>query len=209
MGTHYHHRAISVAYLVLLNHFVKNPSPNTRTKAYLYISKNVTEISIETALKDFIKGSRRVAILGIGNDLRTDDGVGPFIVNSMNIDSPYIMIENVGSVPEGFARPLADFGAERVIMIDAADMRKPPGHLELVTKDRIGGINISTHSMPLSFLMMYLEQETGGQTILLGVQPKSIQFGEGLTPEIQKVADGLILSLERILEQHIRGLEDV
>ena len=165
--------------------------------------------SIVSALKDFIKGAKKIAILGIGNDLRTDDGLGPFIVNSIKIDNPNIMVENVGSVPEGFARPLSEFGAERVIMIDAADMRKPPGHIELVTKDRIGGINISTHSMPLSFLMMYLEQETGGQTILLGVQPKSIQFGEGLNPEIQEVAEKLIMYFEKILEEHIRGLKDV
>lgn len=165
--------------------------------------------SIVSALKEFIKDTRKIAILGIGNDLRTDDGLGPFIVSSIEIDNPNIMIENVGSVPEGFAHPLAEFGAERVIMIDAADMRKSPGHVELVTKDRIGGINISTHSMPLSFLMMYLEQETGGQTILLGVQPKSIEFGEGLNPEIQEVAEKIIMDFEELLQEHIRGLEDV
>ena len=89
-------------------------------------------------------------------------------------------------------------------MIDAADMQKAPGHIELVTKDRIGGINISTHSMPLSFLMMYLEQETGGESILLGVQPKSLQFGEGLTQEIQRVSDNIISSIERLLEGHYK-----
>jgi hydrogenase 3 maturation protease len=169
----------------------------------------VTDESFEEALKDFISDAKRIAILGIGNDLRTDDGLGPFIVNSLCLDDSRIMIENVGSVPEGFAHPLAKFGAERVIMIDAADMQKPPGHIELVTKDRIGGISISTHSMPLSFLMMYLEQETGGKTILLGVQPKSIQFGEGLNPEIKEVAEKIITSLERLLTEHLRGIRDV
>jgi len=38
---------------------------------------------IINALKDFIKGARKIAILGIGNDLRTDDGLGPYIVNSI------------------------------------------------------------------------------------------------------------------------------
>ena len=161
--------------------------------------------NFEDELQDFIRGANKIAILGIGNDLRTDDGLGPYIIENLNIDDPRIMIENVGSVPEGFARNLAEFGAERVIMVDAADMLKPPGHIELVTKDRIGGINISTHSMPLSFLMMYLEQETGGKTILIGIQPKSIQFGEGLTPEIQVVVDNTINTLERILNEYLRG----
>jgi hydrogenase 3 maturation protease len=155
---------------------------------------------VEKELSDFLSGAKKIAVLGIGNDLRTDDGLGPFIVENLGIESPNILVENVGSVPEGFARPLAEFGAERVILIDAADMRKPVGHIEMVTKDRIGGISISTHSMPLSFLMMYLEQETGGQTILLGIQPKSIQFGEGLTQEIQEVVDRVIDTLRNLLK---------
>ncbi len=160
-------------------------------------------------LKEFITGARRVAILGIGNDLRTDDGLGPFIVNSLKTKHPDVFIENVGSVPEAFARPLAEFGAERVIMVDAADMRKPVGHVELVTKDRIGGIAISTHSMPLSFLMQYLEDSTNGKTILIGVQPQNIQFGEGLTPIVDKVARKLISTIDALLEIHLRGDTDV
>ena len=164
----------------------------------------MTDQSFENELKEFIVDTEKIAILGIGNDLRTDDGLGPYIVTSIKFDHPDVMIENVGSVPEGFARPLAEFGAKRIIMIDAADMQKAPGHIELVTKDRIGGINISTHSMPLSFLMMYLEQETGGESILLGVQPKNLQFGEGLTEEIQEVSDNIISSIERLLKEHYK-----
>ncbi len=165
--------------------------------------------NFEDELRNFIAGGNKIAILGIGNDLRSDDGLGLYIIEKLSIEDPRLMVENVGSVPEGFTRPLAEFGADRIIMVDAADMNKPAGHIELVTKDRIGGINISTHSMPLSFLMMYLEQETGGTTILLAIQPKSIQFGEGLTPEIQEVADQTINTLESVLKRHLRGLTDV
>jgi hydrogenase 3 maturation protease len=164
----------------------------------------VTDQSFENELKEFIVDAEKIAILGIGNDLRTDDGLGLYIVNRIKFGHPDVMIENVGSVPEGFAHPLAEFGAKRIIMIDAADMQKAPGHIELVTKDRIGGINISTHSIPLSFLMVFLEQETGGESILLGVQPKSVQFGEGLTQEIQRVSDNIISSIERLLEEHYK-----
>jgi len=166
----------------------------------------VTDIDFEKELAEFIAPAERIAVLGVGNDLRTDDGLGPFIISEMTIKHPNLLIENVGSVPEAFARPLAEFGATRIIMIDAADMRKTPGHIELVTKDRIGGIAISTHRMPLSLLMAYLEQQTGGQSILLGIQPKSVQFGEGLTPELEEVARKIISSLENLLETHLRGL---
>lgn len=165
----------------------------------------MTTDSIEDQLREFIGDARRIAILGIGNSMRTDDGLGPFIVENLQTRHPDVYVENVGSVPEAFARPLAEFGVERVIMIDAADMRKTPGHIELVTKDRIGGIAISTHHMPLSFLMMYLEDSTGAQTVLLGIQPKSIEFGEGFTPEIEEVSRKIIEVIDTLLEQHLRG----
>jgi hydrogenase 3 maturation protease len=94
-------------------------------------------------------------------------------------------------------------------MVDAADMGKPPAHIDLITKERIGGIAISTHSMPLSLLMMYLEQETRGKTVLVGVQPKSIAFGEGLTPEIREVAQKVIRILRRVLQQHLGDSRNV
>ena len=164
---------------------------------------------ITNELAEFIAPAEKIAILGVGNDLRTDDGVGLFVINNLSIKHPNIMIENVGSVPEAFARPLADFGATRIIMIDAADMMKKPGHIELITKDRIGGVVLSTHRMPLSILMTYLEQQTNGETILLGIQPKSVHFGEGLSPEIEDVARKIISSLDILLETHLRGFDDV
>ncbi|MHA1936686.1 MAG: hydrogenase maturation peptidase HycI [Candidatus Thorarchaeota archaeon] len=170
----------------------------------------MTDLKIREKLADFITGANKIAVLGVGNDLRTDDGLGLVIVNGLKqIEGPHLLVENVGSVPEAFASNLADFGAERVIMVDAADMLKPPGHIEIVTKSRIGGITISTHRMPLSLLMQYLEDSTRAQTILIGVQPKNIEFGEGLTPEIKMVTEKIISTLETMLKQHLRGVEDV
>lgn len=169
----------------------------------------MTANTINEELQLFIEGADKIAILGVGNDLRTDDGLGPFVIQSLDVHHPSVMVENVGSVPEAFARPLAEFGAERVILVDAADMRKEPGHIELVTKDRIGGIAISTHRMPLSLLMTYLEQETGAQTILVGVQPQNVAFGEGLTPKIQKVAEELVIVLKQLIRQKSEGANSV
>jgi hydrogenase 3 maturation protease len=96
----------------------------------------VTDLKIKEELANFIVGAKRIAVLGVGNDLRTDDGLGLVIINGLkHMEGPSILIENVGSVPEAFASNLADFGAERVIMVDAADMLKPPGHVELVSSN--------------------------------------------------------------------------
>ena len=181
----------------------------TRTIACSIMESLVIDDKIVQELTKFIAQAKKIAILGVGNDLRTDDGVGLFIINNLSIRHPNLLIENVGSVPEAFARPLADFGATRIILIDAADMNKNPGYIELVTKNQITGIAISTHRMPLSLLMTYLEQQTKGETLLLGIQPKNVQFGEGLSLEIEEAARKIISSLDNLLETHFRGLEDV
>lgn len=158
----------------------------------------MTYDSIKKGLLQFLEGGKKAAILGIGNELRRDDGLGPYIVARLQIDDPDIMIKNVGSVPEAFARPLADFGAEKIILVDAANMRKAVGHIDLVTKNRISGIAISTHSMPLSLLMTYLEERSGAETILLGIQPQDVSFGEGLTSDIKDIADSVIKIIENV-----------
>ncbi|MFX1272294.1 MAG: hydrogenase maturation peptidase HycI [Promethearchaeota archaeon] len=169
----------------------------------------MTDLRIQDDLVKFIADAKKIAVLGVGNDLRSDDGLGLVIVDGLkHMQGPNLLVENVGSVPEAFASNLTDFGAEKVIMVDAADMFRPPGHIELITKDRIGGITISTHRMPLSLLMQYLEDRTGAQTILLGVQPKNIEFGEGLSTEIQTVTEKIISILETMLKQHLRGVKD-
>jgi hydrogenase 3 maturation protease len=181
-----------------------------RTIAYSFVETNVTDLEFQEELDDFIAGASRIAIFGIGNDLRTDDGLGLVIVGGLkHLEGSNLLIENVGSVPEAFASNLTEFGAERVLMVDAADMLKPPGYVELITKDRIGGITLSTHRMPLSLLMQFLEDRTGARCIVLGVQPKSVEFGEGLTPEIHAKAEKIISTLETMLKQHLRGIENV
>ncbi len=169
----------------------------------------MSSTSLEDEITRFIASARRIAILGIGNDLRSDDGVGLYIVSRLEADRSFVMIENVGSVPEAFARPIAEFGSERIILIDAADMGLPPGSVRLVTKEHISGVALTTHALPLSFLMLYLEQETHGQTILIGIQPENIAFGEGLTTAVVNSAEKIIIMLNRILQRHVEALTHV
>ncbi len=169
----------------------------------------LTPISLEVELTEFLASARKMAVLGIGNDMRRDDGVGLYIINRLEADRSVVMIENVGSVPEAFTRPLLEFGAERIILIDAADMGLPPGSVRLINKEHISSVALTTHSLPLSFLMMYFEQETHARTILLGIQPESIDFGEGLTPVVFDTAENLIIILNRLIKRHVEALTHV
>ena len=40
-------------------------------------------VSFETQLKDFLTGFEKLIILGVGNELISDDGIGPFIISRL------------------------------------------------------------------------------------------------------------------------------
>jgi hydrogenase 3 maturation protease len=65
-----------------------------------------------------------------------------------------------------------------------------PGQFRIIPAERVGLLGLSTHSMPLSLFMDYV-QDIAGTVVLVGVQPRTMSFGEGLSPEIVVAGDTL------------------
>ncbi|WP_286244176.1 hydrogenase maturation peptidase HycI [Methanobacterium ferruginis] len=142
-------------------------------------------------MKEFLKNHHQVVILGIGNDLRGDDAVGSVLAREMS--EIFLKTENVTvfdgqTVPENFTGAMRRENPSHIILIDAVEMNKSPGHIKLVMKEEIANYNISTHAMPLSFLIKYLESTTSAEIILLGIQPKDMDLTYEISSEVQKSA---------------------
>lgn len=84
-------------------------------------------------------------------------------------------------------------------MIDAALLQLPPGRARLVPPDKIKGLAISTHTLPLNIFAEYVKQTTNAKVILLAIQPKDTSFGTGLTPELEKTSRTLAELLQKIV----------
>jgi hydrogenase maturation protease len=69
-------------------------------------------------------------ILGIGNLLRTDDGVGVHVVNQLN-DSGKLpdWVEAIDAETSGLDLPALLQGRERVIVVDALEAKADPGSI--------------------------------------------------------------------------------
>ena len=97
-------------------------------------------------------------ILGIGNELKYDDGVGPFIIselNKLNLNENVLLI-NAQTVPENFTGKIRKENPSHIILIDACLMGLNPGEYKIVNEDDFANIGISTHSMSLSYFVKYL-----------------------------------------------------
>jgi len=139
-----------------------------------------------------------VLIMCIGNRDNGDDGIGPYIADIFPETKGFTAVD-CGVVPESFTHLSRD--AERIILIDAVDMELEPGEIRIVPKDRIPTGSVSTHNIPLSMLMEYLEME-GKSVILVGIQPKKLR-GE-LTRQVREAGKKLI---KVIVENRLDELE--
>ena len=132
--------------------------------------------ALEIFFKEILK--KKLAVLGVGSELRGDDGIGPYLSEKLSsFNSESFLSINGDLVPENFTRDLRKFQPDNIIIIDAAFMEKSAGDIEIVRINELTGISFSSHSMPLSVLGKYLLQEIGANIYILGIQPINIDFG--------------------------------
>ena len=141
-------------------------------------------------LTPFIKG--RVCILGFGNRMWRDDGVGSCIAEALQ-DCPNLDAVDGGFVPENYLEVVASKKPDTILMIDAADFGGEPGETRLLQPGDVVLAGISTHAGSPQMLARYLEARTGAQVALLAIQPKDTSEGHELSPEVSATMNKLVV----------------
>ena len=156
---------------------------------------------ITKELKDWLLDAEKVVVAGIGNPIRTDDYVGLKIVENLKGKLPAtVLLLEAETVPESYLLDIEEFHPSHVLLIDAAFSGLTPGSANLVDTEKIGYSSaFTTHLLPLRVFCEYVKQATGAKIALLLIEPKSTEFGEGLTPEVQEAAERLTKILVRLL----------
>ena len=145
-------------------------------KVYLYYT-------VEAKLMEYI-------FMCIGNRDGGDDAVGPYIADKLKkewINNSLVL--DCGTVPENFTSVIKQHNPKNLVIIDAIEMGLKPGEVRIVQKDKIGIMHISTHGIPISVLINYLEEHVDN-ILLIGIQPKAMS-GE-MTETVKKKSDILI-----------------
>jgi len=157
--------------------------------------------NVEKELDMWLSDAKRVVVVGIGNPIRMDDFVGVKIVQDLHgkvSDNVYLI--ECETVPESFIRQIIDFDPTHVLLIDAAVLGLEPGDSRVVEPKQLGIFQtFSTHALPLRIFCEYLAETTKAKIILLLIEPKKADFGEGLTPEIKASAQEIVNFLLRFL----------
>ena len=148
-------------------------------------------------------------VLGIGNTLRGDDGIGPIIIDElMKRDLPdSIQLYDIGS--DAFSIIDHFEKEEPVLVIDCAQMGKEPGEVvKFDVKDEnlpILDKAISIHGFGFSDVYkMAKNLYENIQCTIIGVQPKSLEFNTGLSEEVKNKIPSIIKMIMEETNKHVK-----
>jgi hydrogenase 3 maturation protease len=152
-------------------------------------------------IKNDIKGRIRgvVAIIGIGNIMRGDDGFGPKIIELLSRKQATLPegrqrahLFDCGTVPENYIFPILSTSCETIILVDAADFGAKAGTIKTLALEEISASGISTHNSSIRLFTDLLMTGRGNLNIFaVSIQPKKIAFGDSLSDEVRLGIDEL------------------
>ena len=140
----------------------------------------------QSRLSRLVKGTR-VAVVGIGHELRGDDVAGVAVARTLkeaaDADESLLVID-AGPAPENQIGPLIRFKPDVIVFVDAAQMGEAPGTVRWVSWEDADGMGASTHTLSPAVLAQFLVGALGCEVFLLGIQPASIALGVPLSPAV-------------------------
>ena len=143
-------------------------------------------------------------IVGVGNVLLKDEGIGVHVVRAlqeMSLASPGGEVEVVDGGTSPSALDSAE-GANKLIIVDAARGGREPGTVYRFAADGVLGepkLLTSLHDLGLldSLRMMESAGRAPGETVIIGVEPAEVDWGLELTPTLAgKLPDVVRLVVE-------------
>lgn len=156
---------------------------------------------IESELRNWLFGAKKIVVAGIGNPIRCDDYVGLKIIEDMQGRVPEnVQLLECETVPESFLLDIEEFSPTHVLLVDAAILGLTPGEVRLVAAEKVVDFSaVTTHVLPLRVFCEYVNKVTGAKIGLLLIEPKCMEFSEGLSKEVKATAESVTKILLKVL----------
>ena len=146
----------------------------------------------------------KTTILGIGNTLLRDEGIGIHVLEALRAQTPgddSLSLIDGGTLSFTLATEIES--TDRLVVVDAAQLGEAPGAVRCFTGQEmdsfLGSCKRSVHEVGLLDLLdiARLTQTLPAQRALVGIQPASVEWGEEPT---EAVAAAIPVAVEKICE---------
>jgi len=134
----------------------------------------------------------KMLVLGIGNTLLTDEGIGIHVLQALEpelVNWPDVTLLDGGTLSFTLAGPIED--ADALIVVDAANIKKQPGEWTLLKGEEMDAFLMSNrkstvHEVGLTDLraIALLAGHWPDKRAMLAIQPDVIDWGELPTPAV-------------------------
>jgi hydrogenase maturation protease len=151
-----------------------------------------------------LDSSRSIAVIGLGNTLRRDDGVGIHLLAELEKEfkSRDVSFLNFGIASFGLVNFLSEF--RRVLLIDAMDAGLAPATVKIFRLEDAyvytGPSKISSHEISLADLLgVYKILGLTTDVQVAGIQVKDASYGLEMTPELEKAKDDIVKNIKKLV----------
>ena len=143
---------------------------------------------------------RTVHLIGVGNPIRRDDGVGLEVVSKLRkvlgpTPTPRLRIHASSLNPERVMSRVASKG-DSLIVLDAVEANKKPGSIVCASLDDTKFGFFATHNIPLKLVPGVAGNLS--RMHVIGIQPESVEIGEGLSDAVRMASDRLVVTITDI-----------
>jgi len=152
-------------------------------------------------------------VLGIGNVLLRDEGIGCHVVHALEgIPLPEVKIIDGGTCPD-VLQLLED--ADKLVIVDAVKGGGTPGqiyrfHLKDITLEQKPFLSLHDMGLVDNLMLMQLWRNIG-EAVIIGVEPREINWGLELSPELQEkmpqIIDAILAELNTSANLSLEGEE--
>ncbi len=129
-------------------------------------------------------------IIALGNRLRGDDGLGPFVLDRLKKLKSPVPLKLIEAGADAFTLLEHLTADEPMIVIDCADMGLAPGSIRVINVDQNfvrADQLISLHGFSFAeILSMARSLGKVAPCKIIGVQPQSTTFGESLSQAVKE-----------------------
>lgn len=146
----------------------------------------------------------KTLVLGLGNSIMTDDGIGPRVIAELTASCTVpedVELLDGGTLGLDLLPRLE--GVQRLILVDAVETGKGPGTVVRLAGDDVPialETKLSPHQMGMKDLLAVarLMDCLPEQVVLIGMQPECLEMGTELSPVIEA---GIPTVLEMVIKE--------
>jgi hydrogenase 3 maturation protease len=158
--------------------------------------------NLKTLLKRKLKGAKKIAVLGVGSSLRSDDAAGLLVAEELNkIRNSKLKVFFGSTAPENLTGEIIKYRPTHIIIVDSVDIDQKPGSVLMIDPRVVDGVSFSTHMLPVKMIVDYLLESLECDIIIIGIQPKTLEFGETVSEEVKKAVKQITDVTRGILQE--------